>query len=254
MRDSSFKPTCKIKVRRKRRSLVWACLFSAPGIVSLPGAIDAQTCSSYAYSLTNGTTADATQVMGNFDTIRNCANTNLAPLADPTFTGKVGIGIAPTQILDISKTTNGPAIAQLQNTSTGTGAFMSFQAWNGTAGAALRLNGSGFTTVGIDRQNGLKIESGGAGGLTLNTGVNQPIYFGVQNVQVGQWNSAGLSIGTSAPATSAKLDVQGTTGALLLPRLTTTQRDALTAANGMIIYNTTTNTIQARAGGAWVNL
>lgn len=62
-----------------------------------------------------------------------------------------------------------------------------------------------------------------------------------------------VGIGTS-PATSAKLDVSSTTGAVLLPRMTTAQRDALTAANGMVIYNTTTSTIQGRQGGAWTNL
>lgn len=53
-------------------------------------------------------------------------------------------------------------------------------------------------------------------------------------------NNAGLvSIGGSAPTASAKLDIQGTDGALLIPRLTTTERDALTATAGMIVYNTT---------------
>ena len=36
--------------------------------------------------------------------------------------------------------------------------------------------------------------------------------------------------------------------------LTTVQRDALTAANGMVIYNTTDNKIQARENGSWVDL
>ena len=35
---------------------------------------------------------------------------------------------------------------------------------------------------------------------------------------------------------------------------TTTQRDALTPANGMIIYNTTTSKLEAHAGGTWVSL
>lgn len=39
-----------------------------------------------------------------------------------------------------------------------------------------------------------------------------------------------------------------------LPNLTTAQRDALTAANGWLIYNTTTSKIQAYAGSAWVDL
>lgn len=69
----------------------------------------------------------------------------------------------------------------------------------------------------------------------------------------------GLAISSDAstitpPATSAILDLQGTTGAVLFPRLTTTQRDALTPTNGMVIYNSTTNKLQVRAAGAWVDL
>ena len=39
-----------------------------------------------------------------------------------------------------------------------------------------------------------------------------------------------------------------------LPQLTTTQRDALTAAEGMLIANSTTSTIQGYINGAWRNM
>lgn len=58
----------------------------------------------------------------------------------------------------------------------------------------------------------------------------------------------------AAPATSAILELQSTMGALLLPRMTTTERDALTAVNGMVIYNATDNVVQARENGVWVDL
>jgi hypothetical protein len=45
-----------------------------------------------------------------------------------------------------------------------------------------------------------------------------------------------------------------TGGAFRLPSFTTTQRNALTASNGDMIYNTTTNKAQVRENGAWVNL
>ena len=61
-----------------------------------------------------------------------------------------------------------------------------------------------------------------------------------------------VSIGTASPATSAKLDFTSTTGALLVPRMTTAQRDALTAVNGMIIYNSQTNAFNFYENGAWV--
>ena len=64
-----------------------------------------------------------------------------------------------------------------------------------------------------------------------------------------------LLIGANAaPATSAILELQSTVGALLLPRMTTAQRDALTAVNGMLIYNSTTGVTEAYEGGAWVNV
>lgn len=64
-----------------------------------------------------------------------------------------------------------------------------------------------------------------------------------------------LLIGANAaPAASALLELQSTIGALLLTRMTTAQRDALTPADGMVIYNTTTAQFEGRADGAWVAL
>jgi hypothetical protein len=45
-----------------------------------------------------------------------------------------------------------------------------------------------------------------------------------------------------------------TTGAFRPNTLTTTQRNALTAVNGMFIYNSTTGKFQGRAAGSWVDL
>ena len=44
------------------------------------------------------------------------------------------------------------------------------------------------------------------------------------------------------------------TGFVQFGSLTTTERDALTAANGMVIYNTTDNKFQGYENGSWVNL
>ena len=43
-------------------------------------------------------------------------------------------------------------------------------------------------------------------------------------------------------------------GLVLLPSFTTTERDNLTAVNGMILYNSTTATVQVYQGGAWANV
>jgi hypothetical protein len=52
------------------------------------------------------------------------------------------------------------------------------------------------------------------------------------------------------------LELESTTGALLVPRLTTTQRDALTPVKGMIIYNTTADQFEGYQGAvaAWAAL
>jgi len=64
-----------------------------------------------------------------------------------------------------------------------------------------------------------------------------------------------IAMGGAQPSqVSALLDLSSTSGCLLLTRMTTTQRNALTAVNGMIIYNSTTSTIQGYVGGSWTDL
>ena len=67
-------------------------------------------------------------------------------------------------------------------------------------------------------------------------------------------NNQKVGIGTNSVDPGATLEVDGTTGGILFPRLTTTERNALTATNGLMIYNTTDNKFQGYANGAWVDL
>ena len=53
---------------------------------------------------------------------------------------------------------------------------------------------------------------------------------------------------------NGNVKLSGASASLLLGNLTTVQRDALTPANGMIIYNTTDNKFQGYENGAWANL
>jgi len=48
--------------------------------------------------------------------------------------------------------------------------------------------------------------------------------------------------------------IQATTGPFQMLTVTTVQRDALTSANGDIVYNTTDNAFQGRANGSWTSL
>ena len=64
-----------------------------------------------------------------------------------------------------------------------------------------------------------------------------------------------VGIGTTTPAGSAVLDLNSTTKGFLPPRMTTAQRDAIASpATGLIIFNTTTNSLEIRNSSDWVSL
>lgn len=64
--------------------------------------------------------------------------------------------------------------------------------------------------------------------------------------------SQSVGIGTSSPNGSALLDLNSSNKGLLIPRLTTAQRDAIApAANGLTIYNITTKQFNYYDGGKW---
>jgi hypothetical protein len=70
---------------------------------------------------------------------------------------------------------------------------------------------------------------------------------------------AQVGINNEDPDASAALDITSTTGGLLPPRMTTAQRDAISpAAKGLVLFNTTLNTLQINEGDAttvnWVSL
>jgi len=81
------------------------------------------------YSFSNGSTADANQVNKNFSDLFNCA----APLANPSFTGNVGIGTAsPSQKLDVSGSANADNW-YLDGSMTGSAGTIGFSNSNGPA-------------------------------------------------------------------------------------------------------------------------
>ena len=67
-------------------------------------------------------------------------------------------------------------------------------------------------------------------------------------------SEAGAATFNAGVTANGPVTVTTTAGALTVPRMTTTQRNALTAAVGMIIYNTSTSKFQGYAGSSWVDL
>ena len=61
-----------------------------------------------------------------------------------------------------------------------------------------------------------------------------------------------VGIGTATPNSSAVLHINSTTKGLLIPRMSTAERNAIASpAEGLIIYNLTTNELNQRQNSAW---
>lgn len=102
-----------------------------------------------------------------------------------TLVGPVGIGMTAVNILDITQTQNASSVVSVLNASGGAAASSQFSATNGTNAGKLLQFGTSFTPSGVSRADGTMVRADGAGGLTLNTGAAQPIYFAINGVAAG---------------------------------------------------------------------
>jgi hypothetical protein len=96
-----------------------------------------------------------------------------------------------------------------------------------------------------------------SGGLLIGTINNAPFFISTNALRRLTLTQNGtMAIGNSNPHVSALLDIQGTTGGLLIPRVTTAQRNEISSpANGLMVYNTTTNNLNYfKTGDGWTEV
>ncbi|MBI4547588.1 MAG: hypothetical protein HY707_06400 [Ignavibacteriae bacterium] len=194
-----------------------------------------------------------------------------------TEAGNVGIGTtSPNELVDIVKDANGfTRLIRARNLDTGNSAVASIELmgsnnygqWNmygnnhGTKPGLMEFGTTlnhdlAFMTNYNERMRITEAGNVGIGtttpGSKLQVNGNTAIGYGASTAgpSNGLAVSGNVGIGTTNP--QGALDVSSTTGAFIVPRMTTAQRDALTAVNGMIIYNTTTNQFNFYENGAWV--
>lgn len=196
--------------------------------------------------------------------------------------GKVGIGTSnPSQLLHLyqpdsdevqlkitnSATTNGILLGltadedlQLKNRDTGKHII-----FGTNDGEDVRIEAGGNVGIGTTNPSELlhinkgdsgsaqlRFTNGGGGNalLGLDSSENLRYYERAGNeLQLGQNDLTRAKLNTTG-----HFEIVGTTNCLLLNSLTTTERDALTGINGMLIYNETLNKFQGYENSAWVNL
>lgn len=119
----------------------------------------------------------------------------------------LGVGMAPTNVVDILKTVDGPGSVSIKNASNGTAAYSELMAVNlNTNTLTARMYGASYTTSGIQRQDGGLLASNGAGGLTIGTTFAAPIYGIINSAEVFRVNTAGeLNLGFGATDNGAYL-------------------------------------------------
>jgi hypothetical protein len=117
-------------------------------------------------------------------------------------------------------------------------------------------NGAGNEALWVDAntvQFAVRRESGGAGTVEIGTPNNHNLGFFTNGTVKMHIDTNGIvGIGTTAPNAAALLDVTSTTQGFLPPRMTTTERNAISAPPaGLVIYNTTTNKLNVRTASSW---
>lgn len=136
-------------------------------------------------TLTNGTTADATAVMGNFTILSGCA----APLASPALTGNPTITTASGYALD-AQSSSANAMIRAKTNSGGGGAYLLLDRWTGPNSAAINF----YTASTADYAIGTSVGSGPADSLSIYD-------YGTSSVVFSILKSNGyIGIGTTSPS------------------------------------------------------
>jgi hypothetical protein len=218
-------------------------------------------------------TAPITNIGGNPSTLQGLV-TQVTAATSAVVAGSDTIGVNTAMLItleDNSTTTSGPfgigmsALALPCVVTTKTGSTLDHM----NAGVfAINLDGVSSTGGTIDNVNMVRAVPIPSGGLVTIVNNSRGFYyhepFGkISDNSWGLYNDAenenyvkgSLKIGGSDKVANSSIafEVESTTKAVVDPRMTTGQRDALTAVAGMRIFNTTTSKFQGYDGSSWAD-
>lgn len=184
--------------------------------------------------------------------------TGSAVTSNQAFTTTGGGGITSTGSLA------SPNSVRVNSTNTNTGGAAAFWATNGNSDiAGMAMYGGGWGTVSMQRKGALfstrdlMLMADGntsSGGTTYGISFRPGGFNGTETMLVKGPNVGIGNAGVTSIAASSLLDLQSTTLGFLRPRMTSTQRNAISSpAAGLSVYNTTDGTNDVRVGSAWYN-
>ena len=113
-----------------------------------------------------------------------------------------------------------------------------------------------FTNTDLGTAIGSGHDIGGSSdGLRYNAATGTTHRWQVNNVTTATVSSGGLAVGTSGINASAILELSSTSKGMLIPRLTTTERNNISSpASSLLIYNTDETEFQFYNGSSWTSL
>jgi hypothetical protein len=191
------------------------------------------------------------------NSVSNAVAIGFQTLMSASGQGSVAVGAYALQNTTTSNYNVAVGYNSLGNTTTG---------GNNTSvgGSAMGLNTTGSNNVGIGSA-ALPTNTTGSNNVGIGSGAQpndatsngqlsvQNIIYGQGNIGTGTTVSTGnIGIGVKAPAASALLDLTSTNKGLLIPRVTTTQMNAISSpATGLMVRNTDANTEYSYNGTAF---
>lgn len=177
-------------------------------------------------------------------------------------TGQWMVGANATALIGSEKilvqsNQNASTYMQVFNNTAGTAAESAVNlAVSGGNALIMRVLSSSFTSSGISQAGRAVIQESASNGLNIGTGSGVSMDFYTNNINRGKFQSSGeFIVGNGAIAGGAIVDFQSTTQGFSPPKMSTTQRDAISSpSDGLIIANTTLHTIDWYNGTAWASL
>ena len=193
-------------------------------------------------TITGGTLSGATLTGGTLS-----GTTTLPGSGAISSGGLIGIGMSPTNPLDITKSGNAVELAAILNSNAGAAAAAAFSATNGTNQGNFGQTGASFTPGGAYLADQTFVEGHGAGGILLNTTAAHPVIIGINSTETARFATAGgLTLGGyigSGALSNGEMyaSVSSTGGAKFQGKGSTDDLEWLNAA-GTLVMNVPTGT------------